>query len=97
MRPLSRCSSTISGTSVDLDVLVEDAVGVDQRHRAHDAGAQAAGLDDLDLAGQSSCLSSSSRSASLTPSAPEAMQPPPVQIEDVTSHVSHVAFSLLTS
>ena len=33
-RPLSRCSSTISAHVVDLDVLVEDAVGVDERDRA---------------------------------------------------------------
>ena len=34
---------------LDLDVLVEDAVRVDQRHRAVGTRAQAAGLDDPDL------------------------------------------------
>ena len=39
-----------------LDVLVEDAVGVDERHRAHGTRAQATGLDDLDLVGQALLL-----------------------------------------
>ncbi len=39
-----------------LDVLVEDAVGVDERHRSHGARAEATGLDDLDLVGQALLL-----------------------------------------
>ncbi len=41
---------------VDLDVLVEDAVGVDQDDRADRAGPQAAGLDDPRLRGDAHVL-----------------------------------------
>ena len=37
---------------VELDVLVEDAIGVDEHHRSDGAGPQAAGLDDLVALGQ---------------------------------------------
>ncbi len=41
---------------LDLDVLVEDAVGVDEGHRAHRARAEAAGLDDRDFPGEALVL-----------------------------------------
>jgi len=44
------------GDVLDVDVLVEDAVRVDQGHRATHAGAETAGLHDVDLAGQVSLL-----------------------------------------
>ena len=63
---------------LDLDVLVEDAVGVDEDDRAHGARSQAAGLDDPVLWARP-MSSSSLVKAALTSSAPEAMHPPPVQ------------------
>ena len=60
-------------------VLVEDAVRVDERHGALHARPEATGLDDAHLAGELASASSA-RMAALTSSAPEAMQPPPVQI-----------------
>jgi len=40
------------GDVFDLDVLVEDAVRVDERHGADGAGSETTRLDDLHLAGQ---------------------------------------------
>ncbi len=76
------------GHVVDLDVLVEDAVRVDQRHRALHAGAEAAGLDDVDLAGELARLElGAHRLAHVEGAGGDAAAAGADQ--EVTSHVSH--------
>ena len=90
--PLEQVFLDDLGHVVDLDVLVEDAVGVDQRHGALHAGAEAAGLDDVDLAGELARLEFfAHRLAHVEGAGGDAAAAGADQ--EVTSHVSHSRFT----